>query len=355
LLQLLAGVCREVPAVRLYVVGEEDDTLLGEFGARSTGYVPWLRQFAAELGVAPAVTFLGPRFGEDLAECYAAADVVVNASVYHRENGGLAQAEAQACGIPVVCTAWGGFKDVVRAGESGFFMDAVLTKHGIRVDWAAGAARVIALLHDPQLRARMGARAAAWAREQYGIVAFSRALGRVAAEVLGQTGEPAPAAADHLIYEPSSFARRYEAHKRACGWYVASQGARWYPPMFQGRDYPLYERMMEPYATKLAQKLHPQNIAPEWVPYFAAPVALDPVRHLVEDYDPIWPHRRFCSDNEWAVVRRIDGQTSVRAIAAAERPPLESAAVASVLWRLHLEGFVLFRQQVVRAVASPGL
>jgi glycosyltransferase involved in cell wall biosynthesis len=51
----------------------------------------------------------------------------------------LAQAEAQACGVPVVCTAWGGLKDVICEGETGYLMDAVMTKHGIRVDWAAGA------------------------------------------------------------------------------------------------------------------------------------------------------------------------------------------------------------------------
>ncbi|MGH2371352.1 MAG: glycosyltransferase, partial [Chloroflexota bacterium] len=140
LLRLLAAVRREVADAHLCFVGEEDGIGLHEFGVLNTGYVAWLRGQAAELGLADAVTFTGPLFGEDLAALYAAADVVVSASVNQRENGGLAQAEAQACGVPVVCSAWGGFKDVVRDGETGFLMEAVLIRHGIRVDWATGAA-----------------------------------------------------------------------------------------------------------------------------------------------------------------------------------------------------------------------
>ncbi|MDP9372963.1 MAG: glycosyltransferase family 4 protein, partial [Chloroflexota bacterium] len=169
LLRLFAAVRRAVPDAHLCLVGEEDDIGLWEFGVRNTGYVAWLRALAADLGIAGAVTFVAPRFGEDLARLYAAADVLVNAGFYHRENFGLAQAEAQACGVPVVCTAWGGFKDVVRPGETGYYMDAVLTKRGVRVDWATGARHVVTLLRDASLRAKMGARTAAWARERFGV------------------------------------------------------------------------------------------------------------------------------------------------------------------------------------------
>jgi glycogen synthase len=141
LLRLHAAVRRAVPDALLYFVGEEDDIGLHEFGVLNTGYAAWLRGQAVDLGTAAAVTFLGPRFGEDLAQLYAAADVLVSASVYHRENFGLAPAEAQACGVPVVCSAWNGFRDVVRHGETGYLMDAVLTRHGVRVGTAPGRRR----------------------------------------------------------------------------------------------------------------------------------------------------------------------------------------------------------------------
>src|SRR5262249_24567176 len=129
LLHLFAAVRTVLPTAHLCLVGEEDDVVLGEFQVRNSGYVAWLRQLAADLGLTAHLTFVGLQLGDDLARLYAAADVFVNVSVYHRENFGLAQAEAQACGVPVVCTAWGGFKDVIREGQTGYLMDAVMTKH----------------------------------------------------------------------------------------------------------------------------------------------------------------------------------------------------------------------------------
>ncbi|MFL5802868.1 MAG: hypothetical protein ACJ8CR_14140, partial [Roseiflexaceae bacterium] len=48
-------------------------------------------RLAADLGLTAHLTFAGVQLGEDLARLYAAADVFVNVSVYHRENFGLAQ------------------------------------------------------------------------------------------------------------------------------------------------------------------------------------------------------------------------------------------------------------------------
>ncbi len=357
LLHLHAAVRRAVPGTHLCFVGEEDDIGLHEFGVLNTGYAAWLRAEAPRLGVAEAVTFAGPLFGEDLARLYGAADVLVSASVYHRENFGLAPAEAQACGVPVVCSAWNGFKDVVRDGETGFLMNAVLTRHGIRIDWATGADRAVALLKNPERRAAMGSRAAAWARERLSVAALSNAL----KEVIDKAGTSQPVAmgarARHGVkkteqapaYEPSGFARRYEAHKHACGWYGDTPEARraGSPPMFQGRDYALYVRLMEPFASRLAADLRSEDIEPEWVPYFASPVVLDDARRLIESRDAIWPHRRFCGPLPWDVVRRVDGATAVReltAAVAAERGEASPVPIRAVLRELYVQGFVLFRR-----------
>jgi glycosyltransferase involved in cell wall biosynthesis len=348
LLRLFAAVRERAPDAHLCLVGEEDDIALGEFGARNTGYVAWLRALATELGVADGVTFVaGLLFGEDLARLYAAADVLVNAGFYHRENFGLAQAEAQACGVPVVCTAWGGFKDVVLPGETGFLMDAVLTKRGVRVDWATGARHVVALLRDPALRERMGARAAARARERFSVAALAHNLAGVVAEAGAPPGDAA-APDGGPAYAPSAFARRYEAHKRACGWYAAPDEGRaaWYPPMFEGRDYALYETLLGPYATRLAADLPPDAIQPDWVPYCPSGVALDPTRRVARDPDPVWPQQRSLTPLEWEILRQVDGNATVGQIAAAlaaAGPPVEWPAPTAALWRLHVDGFVLFR------------
>lgn len=102
--------------------------------------------------------------------------MVLNLGFYHRENFGLSQAEAAACGTPVVCTEWGGFKDVVQHGLTGYFVDAVLTKRGIRVDWAKGVASVITLLQREDLRVEIGIQAANYARQHFSIAALTKNL-----------------------------------------------------------------------------------------------------------------------------------------------------------------------------------
>lgn len=136
LLRMFAKVLEYKNDAYLCIVGEEDDIAFGEFHVRNTGYLDWLHTVSNDLRISEKVKFVGPLFGDDLANMYSAADITVNIGFYHRENFGLSQAEAASCGIPVVCTCWGGFKDVVQNGRTGYFIDAVVTKNGIRVDWA---------------------------------------------------------------------------------------------------------------------------------------------------------------------------------------------------------------------------
>ncbi|MBM3130617.1 MAG: glycosyltransferase family 1 protein [Chloroflexi bacterium] len=108
-----------------------------------------------ELGIADVVTFLGKRSQESLPYYYASADVVVMPSRY--ESFGMVALEAMACGTPVVASDVGGLSFVVRDGETGYLVPE-------------GNARAMAdclnrILHDPDLRARLGKRGVEVARE----------------------------------------------------------------------------------------------------------------------------------------------------------------------------------------------
>lgn len=336
LLYLLAALCKHVPDVCLCLVGEEDTISFGEFAVHNTGYVAWLQQVAADLGIADRVRFLGPLFGEELACIYSAADVVVNFSLYHRENFGLSQAEAASCGVPVVCSAWGGFKDVVEAGVTGYTVDTVLTKHGIKVNWGRSINPLVALLQQKKRREEMGKRALAFARERFSTTVLRQNLATLVAEA------QQPSINKHQpAYQPSLFAKDYEAHKRACGWYTLAEERTWYPPMFQGESYALYETLMSPYATLLACDMQPYQIEADWIPYFPSIMRCDPSRLLLSDEDPIWPHRRFLTPSEWEVVIKIDGHHTVSAIAH-EQSGEEKETCLTILWKLYLEGFILF-------------
>jgi glycosyltransferase involved in cell wall biosynthesis len=335
LLHVLAGVRRRVPDTHLCLVGETDDIMLAEFGVSNEGYVERLRALAAELDVEGAVTFLEPLYGSDLAALYRAADVLVNASFYHRENFGLSAAEAQACGLPVVCSDWGGFRDVVRHGETGYVMDTVITRHGVRVDWASGVDYVTSLLLNEIRRREMGRQAVRWALERFALPAFTARLRPMLDAPDVDVREP-----DSLPYEPSEFVRRYEANKQASGWYESGGAGQ---PMFEGHAYTLYERMMQPYATRLGLDLSRSALQPVSVPYFPSPVRCGV--DWATSFDPVWPQQRRVSPFEHEVLRRIDGSRTLAEIADELGEPIESPAAA--MYRLYLEGLVLWSPTTV--------
>jgi glycosyltransferase involved in cell wall biosynthesis len=134
------GRARErAPGVRLVLVGDGD--LRTELEARVS---------ALELG--GLVTFTGMAAREDVPVYFAAADVVAVPSVHYAGYvDGLPNValEAMASGKPLVATRVGGLPSVVDHGENGLLVD----EH----DPQALAEAIVALAHDPDLRARMGA------------------------------------------------------------------------------------------------------------------------------------------------------------------------------------------------------
>lgn len=110
-------------------------------------YRPVLEQMARELGVDDRVRFLGRLGQDDLAALYRNCAMLV-ATSFVNETFGMALCEAMACGTPVVASDFGGFREVVVEGETGFRVSPQ--------DPRDLAAKITALLASPQLRDRMG-------------------------------------------------------------------------------------------------------------------------------------------------------------------------------------------------------
>ncbi|HEV2775217.1 MAG TPA: glycosyltransferase, partial [Solirubrobacteraceae bacterium] len=100
----------------------------------------------ADLGLTGRVELLGARGAEEVRELLGWADVLLHPSL--TEAFGVAVIEAQAMGLPVVCSDAGGLPENVEHDVSGFVVE--------RRDAGAMADRLAQLAAQPALRERMG-------------------------------------------------------------------------------------------------------------------------------------------------------------------------------------------------------
>ena len=141
LIEALPSIARQLPGVRLIVVGRgplEDEA----------------RQLVARLGVADRVQFQGFAANEMLPRYYVSADVYCAPSL-GGEGFGVVLLEAMASGTPVVATDITGYNEVVKDGHNGVLCPAGNPQ--------ALADTLIRILTDTQLRARLRAGGLAFA------------------------------------------------------------------------------------------------------------------------------------------------------------------------------------------------
>ena len=141
LLQAMAEVVRVCPETQLRIVGDGEDR-------------PRWEALAGDLGITGQVTFAGALPHEDIPAEMRSASVLVHCS----DHEGLPSAimEALMCGLPVVATRVGGIPDLIQDGGTGFLVDPE------RPDETAE--RLVTILSNPDLIARMSRAALAFAR-----------------------------------------------------------------------------------------------------------------------------------------------------------------------------------------------
>ncbi|WP_432844200.1 glycosyltransferase family 4 protein [Dactylosporangium sp. CA-092794] len=127
-------------------------------------YRDQLERLVREELAARDVVFTGSVGWDELPAHYAAGDVFAM-PCRTRRNGldveglGIVYLEASATGLPVVAGDSGGAPDAVREGETGFVVNGR--------DLKAVADRVVTLLRDRPLAARMGAAGRAWVESEW--------------------------------------------------------------------------------------------------------------------------------------------------------------------------------------------
>lgn len=123
---------------RLVIVG-------GPSGTVGAGEPERLRRLVADLDISESVIFVPAQPQSELPRYYHAADVCLVPS--YTESFGLVALEAQACGVPVVGSAVGGLRAIIRHGQTGFLVEPSAGE--------AFAERVWRILSDERLTAAM--------------------------------------------------------------------------------------------------------------------------------------------------------------------------------------------------------
>ncbi|MEM6663336.1 MAG: glycosyltransferase family 4 protein, partial [Pseudomonadota bacterium] len=209
--------------------------MVGWFGDENTEKLH--REAAAELAPDVDVIFPDGKDPDLRYSIWSAADIFALPVDNIQETFGLAPIEAMAAGLPVVCSDWNGFKDTVVDGETGYRVRTLMSAPGMgtesahrfedgmdnyfqylgllhqrtQVDVPELASAFVALINDPEKRARMGKAAAERAQAMYdwaAIIPQYQALWSdlTARRLRGQpsspreTGEPAnPASIDPFV------------------------------------------------------------------------------------------------------------------------------------------------------------
>ncbi|MDM5175748.1 glycosyltransferase family 4 protein [Massilia sp. DJPM01] len=133
-----------------------------------SAYSGQLRSLIGEYGLDQVVSYLPASLADaELAAAYRAFDVLLHPTNSIDENFGYAPVEAMASGVPVVGCAYGGLKDTVIDGVTGYLAPSWLSLGGLREDRAALLHGLEALLTDRAHARSMAANARRHAEQGY--------------------------------------------------------------------------------------------------------------------------------------------------------------------------------------------
>ena len=134
-LKAMTSVCKTVHNAVLLIAGKQD------------GYGEHMQQMAKESGIEQSIIFTGWLSREDLMVAYQCSDVVVSPSIY-LDNFPTVNLEAMAMRKPVIASCFGGSKELVFDGMTGYIGNPLNTEQL--------AERIIELLTDKAKAALMG-------------------------------------------------------------------------------------------------------------------------------------------------------------------------------------------------------
>jgi glycosyltransferase involved in cell wall biosynthesis len=265
-----------VPNLHLIVAGDLVNVPFAGMGVYSLSMTSTVIKLIRELDLnAESIHFVGRKSTAQLRDIYAVSDVLVNMTLHHDENFGYSQVEAMACGTPVVGTKWGGLKDTILHGESGYQVSTVVTGSGVKVNWWEAINRIVSLLEDEEMLKRFRERCRVRAVENFSNRRYAEILESILNECANKgAGKPEPLAL-------TDFANRFW---RAC---MPRESE---PPSFQrgAESFELYKELISPF-TGVTEALVPADadLSAEQILIIAVPVQVQGPK--IKPDDPIFP------------------------------------------------------------------
>lgn len=333
--ELAAGATRhEDREVHLVLAGGFDDIPHALFDVTNDGYEPMLRERIDRWGLHDRVHFAGKLGDEDLARAYSAADVFVTFTLHNNENFGYAPVEAMAAGTPVVGAHFGGLKDTVVHGETGFHVETLMTDNGLRAVWRQALGPLRELASSAELRQRMADAAVERARREYSLETYGERLGRIITDAIERCQAATAVPGTEFRFSKPAMQLHLNNLYRT---YLRTAG-RAKKPREAAEEYVGYRYFQGPYATHDTRDVELED---DDTLALLTRCRLDRNGDRLESLDPIWPATYHLQRAELDAIAAIEpGVTRAEVLARARELGLDEREFSDLLARLLAEGVV---------------
>ena len=264
-----------VPNLHLIVAGELLNIPFACMGIYSLSMTSTVIKLIRELDLnSESIHFVGRKSAAQLRDLYAVSDVLVNLTLHHDENFGYSQVEAMACGTPVVGTKWGGLKDTILHGESGYQVSTVVTGSGVKANWWEAINRIVSLLEDDEMMNRFRERCRVHAVENFSNDRYTAILESIVNDCANGAGKRESISLTH-------FADRF--------WLTCMPRESAPPPFQRGTEsFELYKELISPF-TGVTDALVPADAELSAEQLLILPVPIQVQSPKIKPDDPIFP------------------------------------------------------------------
>lgn len=158
LLSLLRDLKDKYENLILMFIGSYDNFYISEFNdGKASDIAEEFNKLIEKFDISSRIIFFENQNDVNIySEMISMADIGINLTTLISENFGYTPVEMQACGLPVIGTDWGGLKDTIDDGISGFKIDTVNSEFGTRINVESAKEAIEYFINNPDKVKEMG-------------------------------------------------------------------------------------------------------------------------------------------------------------------------------------------------------